>query len=136
MARTLTLIALLAAVSSGCSYNDHFAFAGTRKLMDSEAPGITKAVFSPFTLVVDAAVSPVTCYVDAVNPRPNTRLWASFCGTQHLAEAPVHEFPTFYKYLSGVFVFPIDLALFPFTGAVDTVRVLGGANQRTHTNPQ
>ena len=119
----LAVCLILTSLSSGCAYQDRRLFANTQALIESGAPTEVKAVFSPLVFLFDAGASPVTAYLDALVPiaDPPDELWLSYLGTRIIAES---DLPVICKFGAGLFVIPLDTALFPAMGVADATSVV------------
>ena len=103
----------------GCSFNDYYTFANTRKLLESNAPGITKVGFAPVIAVQETIVSPVTIYLDTANyTTDKDHVYLSYLGMQTVIASDMHGV---YKALASLMILPVDSIWFPIAGTVDTI---------------
>ena len=113
-------------LSSGCAYDNYYSFANTRKLVDSDAPQVTKAVFAPMTLLFEGMYSPITAWMDAQNyakdkEHEKEHVYLSYIGAKSLYDSDMH---VMYKIAGSFMVLPIDTVWFPVAGVIDTVYAL------------
>ena len=94
MVRRSAVAALLslALLAPGCAYKDQYTFAYTRKLMDSDAPGVTKVVFAPLIGVFECVYSPVSSYLDSTDyaAKQQEHVYLSYLGAQTLYCSNLH----------------------------------------------
>jgi hypothetical protein len=107
----------------GCSaYGDSYSFANTRKLLDSNAPDVTRVVFAPFVGMFDALASPATTYADAARRAPeDEHLYLSFVGLRTLWAS---ELSPAYAVMGTLLVGTVDLGWFAAAGICDVVYAL------------
>ncbi len=126
-----TIGLLLFAAGFGCAYNDHYTFANTRKLLESDAPGITKVAFAAPLAITDAVMTPATSYMDAPKyTSDKDHVYLSYLGMQTLVDSNMHGM---YKFMAALMILPVDTVWFPVAGAVDTIYVI---NQPRAAKPE
>ena len=133
------LLALLCSVclatGPGCVYKGYHTFAGTRKLVESDAPEVTRVCFTPFVLLFEGLWAPVTTYVDSPGyaEGQDDHVYLSYIGMQTLMAA---EIDPAYKIAGSIMIIPIDTAWFLFAGTADTVYVLTMAEPQEESRSQ
>ncbi len=119
---TTAVLSLVLVLSSGCAYKNQYTFANTRKLLDSDAPTMTKAVFAPLVCLGEGVWAPVASYIDAKhNARDENHVYLSYIGTRTLITQDMNPI---YKFVGGLFVAFVDTLWFPVGGTLDTYYVL------------
>ena len=117
--RALLICLALLATTCGCTHTGYATFANTRKLLESEALGVTKVGFAPFVGAVDMVATPLTTYLDAAQaPRDEGHVYVSYLGMQTIVRA---EMNPLYKLLAGFMILPVDTVWFPVGGTIDTI---------------
>ena len=117
-----TMGLLLFSAGFGCAHNGYYTFANTRKLMESNALGITKVFFSTPLAAAEAVSTPATIYMDAPKySSEREQVYLSYLGMQTLIDSKMHGL---YKFMAALMILPIDTAWFPVAGAVDTIYVI------------
>ncbi len=137
---TTAVLSLVLVLSSGCAYKNQYTFANTRKLLDSDAPTMTKAVFAPLVCLGEGVWAPVASYIDAKhNARDENHVYLSYIGTRTLITQDMNPI---YKFVGGLFVATVDTVWFPVGGTMDTYYVLTQSEPATEpetglpTDPQ
>jgi hypothetical protein len=110
---------------SGCAtYEGYTTYGSTRKLLNSKAPTVAKAAFSPIVFIPDTVVSPFTSYLDSVAHAPessDSHVYLSYVGLRTMKRCNIDS-PL--MVLAGAMVMIVDTVWFPIAGSVDTVYVL------------
>ncbi len=126
-----TIGLLLFPAGFGCAHNGYYTFANTRKLMESNALGITKVVFSVPLAISETVITPATTYMDAPKySSEREHVYLSYLGMQTLIDSKMHGL---YKFMAALMILPVDTAWFPVAGAVDTISVI---NRPTAAKPE
>ena len=118
---TLSLCIVLLSTTIGCAYRGTYTFANTRKLLESDALVVVKVSASPFVSSYDMVVAPITIYMDAAENTGEDYKPLSYLGLQTIVASDMHSL---YKLMAGIMIFPVDTAMFPITGTLDTFHVL------------
>ena len=117
-----TLCAVFLAVTPSCAYKNYYTFSGTRKLVESDAPAVTRVFFTPFILLFEGLWAPITAYMDTSGyAEGKDHVYLSYIGMQTLMSARIDMG---YKFVGSIMVIPIDTAWFPLAGTVDTIYAL------------
>ena len=133
--RTSAVLSLVLILSAGCAYKNQYTFAATRKLLDSEIPTVTKAVFAPLVCLGEGIWAPVASYIDASNESEDVdHVYLSYIGTRTLIGQDLNPI---YKFVGGLFVAVVDTVWFPIGGTMDTYHGLTQPTPDTapNTNP-
>ncbi len=118
----IALICVLLVASVGCTYGRYYTFANSRKLMESNAPNVTKVCFVVFVLIAETLWSPVTVYIDSGDyMEDKDHVYLSYIGMQTLLGS---DMPVFYKVMGSILTAPIDTVWFPVAGTIDTFYAL------------
>ena len=130
--RTTAALSLVLLLSSSCAYKNQYTFANTRKLLDSDAPTMTKAFFAPLVCLGEGVWAPVASYIDAKhNATDEDHVYLSYIGTRTLITQDMNPV---YKFVGGLFVATVDTLWFPIGGTMDTYYVL--TQSEPATEPQ
>lgn len=129
----VVVLGMIVVWSFGCSFDNYHTFSNTRKLLESDVPGITKIGFGPIVAVQEAQVTPVTIYLDATEyAERNQDVYHSYLGMQTLIDSPMHGV---YKALASLVIIPVDSSRFPVAGTIDTLRVINRDTPDSHARP-
>jgi hypothetical protein len=115
-------LSLVLMLSAGCAYKNQYTFSATRKLLDSDAPTATKAVFAPLVCLGEGVWAPVASYIDAKRDAKDAdHVYLSYIGTRTLIGQDLNPI---FKFVGGIFVATVDTIWFPIGGTMDTYYAL------------